>query len=133
MLDDSNHTEAGYYSDTNQLQADVQPLHGGVAEEQAALVLFQAPGALLLKSATTNVSPLDTVHLSLFFNCKMSEHLSPGTAATAPDGFQPSQCLREVRVDGRQSEAAQALQLPRRVSVEALCVVVEQSKGQQGY
>lgn len=53
VLDDSDRAKARYHSNANQLQADVQPLHGGIAEEQAALVPLQPPGALLLKPATT--------------------------------------------------------------------------------
>lgn len=53
VLDDSEHPEAGDHDDADQLQPDAQPLHGGVAQEQAALVLLQTPGDLLLEPATT--------------------------------------------------------------------------------
>lgn len=52
----------------------------------------------------------------------------PGRAVTGADGSQAGQRLGEVRVDGRQGEAAQALQLPRGVSVEVLRAIVEQSQ-----
>ena len=58
VLDDGDHPDARHHSYTDQLQADVQPLHGGVAKEQAALVLLQTPGDLLLKPGTTKISPL---------------------------------------------------------------------------
>lgn len=54
MLDHSDHTDAGYYSDTNHLQPNVQPLHGSVTVEETALILFQAPLILLLKPALKN-------------------------------------------------------------------------------
>lgn len=50
VLDDGNPPEACHHSYSNQLQTDVQPLHGGIAEKQAALVLLQTFSALLLKS-----------------------------------------------------------------------------------
>lgn len=53
VLDHSDHAEARHHSDANQLQADVQPLHGGVAKEQAALVLLQTFSTLLLKPGRT--------------------------------------------------------------------------------
>lgn len=53
MLHDGDHPEARHHSNANQLQADVQPLHGGVAKEQAALVLLQTSGDLILKPGTT--------------------------------------------------------------------------------
>ncbi len=56
VLDDGDHSEARYHNNTNELQPDVQPLHGGVAEEHAALTLLQTPGALLLKPATKDTS-----------------------------------------------------------------------------
>lgn len=52
VLDDSNHGKAGHHSNANQLQADAQPLAGGVAKEQAALVLLQTLGDLLFKPGT---------------------------------------------------------------------------------
>lgn len=56
MLDDCESPEAGYHGDADQLQADVQPLHGGFAEEPAALVLLQTPGVLLHKPAAKKLS-----------------------------------------------------------------------------
>lgn len=56
---------------------------------------------------------------------------SPGRVAAGPDGAEPGQRLGEVRVDGRQGDAAQALQLAGRVAVEALRAVVEQRQRQQ--
>lgn len=51
MLDHSDHTDAGYYSDTDHLQPNVQPLHGSITVKETALILFQTPLILLLKSA----------------------------------------------------------------------------------
>ena len=56
VLEDGDGADAGNQGDPDQLQADVQPLHGGVAYEQAALVVVQAPHALLLKPAVQNTS-----------------------------------------------------------------------------
>lgn len=53
MLDDSDHPQDTHHSNTNQLQADVQPLHGGIAQELASLVQVQTLSALLLKPRTT--------------------------------------------------------------------------------
>lgn len=49
VLNDSYHPKTCHYSDTNQLQADVQPLHGSTAKKQASLVLLQTPGTLPFK------------------------------------------------------------------------------------
>lgn len=56
---------------------------------------------------------------------------SPGRAAAGPDGAQARQRLGEVRVDGRQREAGQALELAGRVAVEGLRAVVEDGQRQQ--
>ena len=53
MLDDGDRAEARHHGDSDKLQTDVQPLHGGVAQEQAALVLLQTPGDFLLKPGPT--------------------------------------------------------------------------------
>lgn len=52
MLNDSDGAEAAHHSHTDQLQADVQPLHGSFAQELAALIQLQAPDVLLLKPRT---------------------------------------------------------------------------------
>lgn len=52
MLDDSDRAEAAHHSHTDQLQADVQPLHGSFAQELAALIQLQALDVLLLKPGT---------------------------------------------------------------------------------
>lgn len=57
MLDHSDHPEAAHHGYADQLQADVQPLPRGVAQEQAALVELQAPGDLVLKPGTEGTSP----------------------------------------------------------------------------
>ena len=53
VLDDGDHADARHHDNADHLQADVQPLHGGVAKEQTALVLLQTPLVLLLKSRAT--------------------------------------------------------------------------------
>lgn len=55
VLNDSYHPKTCHYSDTNQLQADVQPLHGSTAKKQASLVLLQTPGALPFKPEAKKV------------------------------------------------------------------------------
>lgn len=49
MLDDGDGGEAAHHGHADQLQADVQPLHGSFAQELAALVQVQALGVLLLE------------------------------------------------------------------------------------
>lgn len=49
VLDDGHGGEAAHHRHPDQLQADVQPLHGCPAQELAALVQLQAPAGLLLK------------------------------------------------------------------------------------
>ena len=51
VLDDCNDADAGHQGDTDHLEADVQPLHGGVAGKQTSLVLLQTLFVLLLKPA----------------------------------------------------------------------------------
>lgn len=51
MLHHSDGSEAAHHSHADQLQSDVEPLHGGCAEEAAALVEFQAPGVFFLEPA----------------------------------------------------------------------------------
>ncbi len=57
--------------------------------------------------------------------------LSPGSAVARSDRSQATQRLSEVRVERRQREAAQALQLPGGVSVEVLRAMVEHGQWQQ--
>lgn len=80
MLDHSDHTDDGYYSDADHLQPNVQPLHGSITVKETALILFQTPLILLLKSALkhTNI-PLCTALQSLSGNYQTSgyiQHLS---------------------------------------------------------
>lgn len=49
VLDDGHGGQAAHHRHPDQLQADVQPLHGRPAQELAALVELQEPGGLLLK------------------------------------------------------------------------------------
>lgn len=49
MLEDSDQRQAGHHSDSDHLQADVQPLHGSVAQEKTALVLLQTSNVFLHK------------------------------------------------------------------------------------
>lgn len=51
MLHHSDGPEAAHHSHADQLQPDVEPLHGGCAEEAAALVELQAPGVFFLEPA----------------------------------------------------------------------------------
>lgn len=56
---------------------------------------------------------------------------SPGGAPAGPDRAQAGERLGEVRVDGREREAAQALELTRAVAVVALRAVVQRPQRQQ--
>lgn len=58
MLDHGDSPQAAHHSDADQLQADVQPLHGGCAEEAAALVQLKAPGVFFLKPGMREVTEL---------------------------------------------------------------------------
>lgn len=49
VLDHGDRPEARHHRHPDQLQAHVQPLRGGAAQEQAALVLLQAFGTFLLE------------------------------------------------------------------------------------
>lgn len=51
MLHHSDGPEAAHHGHADQLQPDVEPLHGGRAEEAAALVELQPPGVFLLEPA----------------------------------------------------------------------------------
>lgn len=51
MLHHGDGPEAAHHGHADQLQPDVEPLHGGRAEEAAALVELQAPGVFFLEPA----------------------------------------------------------------------------------
>lgn len=72
MLDHGDCPQAAHHGDTDQLQADVQPLHGGRAEEAAALVQLQAPGVFFLKPGTRELTELRR-NLAEFTAEEMSE------------------------------------------------------------
>lgn len=72
MLDHGDCPEAAHHGDADQLQADVEPLHGGRAEEAAALVQLQAPGVFLLKPETRELTEL-RMDLAEFTADEMSE------------------------------------------------------------
>lgn len=72
MLDHGDCPQTAHHGDANQLQADVQPLHGSRTEEAAALVQLQAPGIFFLKPGTREVTELQ-MNLAEFTADEMSE------------------------------------------------------------